>query len=239
MEASQTRDDPTSTSPSAAFFNKREDINKAVNFSCARIKTAMKHKLQNRLKHSKLGFSILGFSILALFVILNTSSAADLPASEKAPLLKAGEVVPAQLLSGKNYTIAPEVSMEGYLGNFTLNTEFGPLKVRGTELLQIRISEIPAMEKLNEISKTEVFAKAAANAAASQLKSLKKVEEDPVGTVKGIPSGLGRFFKKVQKTASKGVEAIKDSGTYIFELNRISAVIFYFQLSCLRIDFQF
>jgi hypothetical protein len=113
-------------------------------------------------------------------------------------------------LKGAEYTIEPNVPTDGYFGQFVINTQWGSLPVHGVELLKIRISELPALQELKDISKTEVFAKAAATAATKPIKSLQNVAEDPVGTVKGIPSGVGRFFKRTAKAVGKGVDAIKD-----------------------------
>jgi hypothetical protein len=134
-----------------------------------------------------------------------------LPPIEKPAIIKTSDLIPADLEKGPGYTVDPLVSTEGYLGNFTMNTSFGAMKIRGINLLKIRVSEVPAMQELENVSKTEVFAKSMANAAVKPLKSIQKAAENPVETVKGIPSGFGRFFKKTAKAIEKGVDAAKNS----------------------------
>jgi hypothetical protein len=158
-------------------------------------------------KNRKL-IKVLGLIFLGLF--LCNANPAALPSLEKPPIVKASELVSSEILQGTDYTIEPNVNIEGYFGKFVLNTQWGAQEVRGAELLKLRISELPAIKELKDISKTEVFAKSAAAAAAKPIKSLKNVAEDPAGTVKGIPSGVGRFFKRTAKAVEKGVDAVKD-----------------------------
>ncbi len=148
--------------------------------------------------------------LLFLSLFLFNAKPADVPAPQKPLIVKASDLLPAELLKGTDYTIEPTVPTEGYFGKFVINTQWGPLPVNGVELLKVRISELPALQQLKEISKTEVFAKAAAAAAVKPIKSLQKVAEDPEGTVKGIPSGVGRFFKRTKKAVEKGVDSVKD-----------------------------
>lgn len=153
---------------------------------------------------------IRSLALICLSLFFFNAKPTDLPAVEKPPVVKAIDLTPAELLKGADYTIEPNVPTDGYFGQFVINTQWGSLPVHGVELLKIRISELPALQELKDISKTEVFAKAAATAATKPIKSLQNVAEDPVGTVKGIPSGVGRFFKRTAKAVGKGVDAIKD-----------------------------
>ncbi|HSE41382.1 MAG TPA: hypothetical protein VLH08_11520, partial [Acidobacteriota bacterium] len=156
----------------------------------------------------KKALNLLAILFLAVFFV--NAKPATLPDLEKPATIEASTLLPAELLKGPAYTVDPNVTTDGYFGNFVLNMQAGQLNVRGSELLKVRISEIPAIEKLEEVSKTEVFAKSAAKAATKPIKSLQKAAEDPKETVKGIPSGVGRFFKRTAKAVEKGVDAVKD-----------------------------
>lgn len=149
--------------------------------------------------------------MILLLLTAGFAVAGEMPAPEKPPVLPSKDLLPAALLSGGGYTVGADAPITEYLGNFTLNTASGALQVHGVQLLKVRVSEVPALSKLDEISKTEVFAKAAVQAAASPLRSLKNVAENPVETVKGVPSGVGRFFKRAAKSVEKGVNAAKSS----------------------------
>jgi hypothetical protein len=153
---------------------------------------------------------IRALALICLSLFLCNATPAGLPALEKPPIVKASDLLPAELLKGTDYTIEQNVPTDGYFGKFVINSQWGPLPVSGVELLKVRISELPALQQLKEISKTEVFAKAAATAAVKPIKSLQNAAEDPVGTVKGIPSGVGRFFKRTAKAVEKGVDSIKN-----------------------------
>lgn len=152
-----------------------------------------------------------GLTIFMIFAFIE-ARAGNLPSPELPPVVHAQDLLPEKLLKGEGYSIGADVPTEGYLGHFTLNTQSGVLQVHGTDLLKVRIREVSAMAKLDEVSKTDVFAKAAVQAAASPLRSLKNVAENPVETVKGIPSGATRFFKKTAKMVQKTGDAVTNSG---------------------------
>lgn len=150
--------------------------------------------------------------LIAVFSLEFAQSANVVPAVETPPVLKASELIDPKLLTGPDYQVQDEVTTDGYLAHFVLKTTFGSLDLTSVDLLMVRISEVPAMKQLDEMSSSEVFTKAAAAAAQSSFNSLKTAAQNPVDTVKGIPSGVGRFFKKAANSVQKGVDAAKDSG---------------------------
>jgi hypothetical protein len=73
----------------------------------------------------------------------------------------------------------------------------GVFQANSTEMLKIRIAEIPAIQELTKTSKTKVFAQSLATNAARPVAAAGQMVMHPVAIVKGLPAGVGRFFGRV------------------------------------------
>ncbi len=135
---------------------------------------------------------------------------ADDRAYENAEDLSAADILPRDLLKGEHHTVDDRVRNDGYLNYYTIKSDYGAFEADSTAMLKIRISEVNALAELDELSQTEVFIKAAADAGIGQLKSIKQFATDPVDTVVGIPRGIGRMFKRYLGQAGEAVDATKE-----------------------------
>ena len=155
--------------------------------------------------------------LLAAGISLATSPVAGDPpvGYETPPTLSASEVLPPELREGPHHRIADEVTNDGYLNTYTIESDFGTFTARGDDLLRVRIDELQALATLSEVSKTEAFAKALAGAAMKPVETVTNVVTQPVETVKGIPSGVSRYFKrtsrKIKKTAKQVEEKLDEA----------------------------
>ena len=127
-------------------------------------------------------------------------------AFEAPPVLRAADLVPAELLSGPGFEVDAQVPVKGFLGYFTLRADVGTFEVHGVDLLRVRVAELHALRKLDETSNSATFAKAAAGAAARPVEAAANIVMNPVETAKGIPDGVGRFFDRV-KLGAKSLES--------------------------------
>jgi hypothetical protein len=123
---------------------------------------------------------------------------------EKPPVLNVTQLVPAKLLPGKGFRVKEQVPTDGIMGTYTLiadketfSEDAGSYQLRSREMLELRLAEIPAIIKLNETSKTGTFVKAMATTAAEPLQSAGHMVMNPIDTVTGMPSGVGRLFDRV------------------------------------------
>jgi hypothetical protein len=112
-------------------------------------------------------------------------------------MLKASEVIPKDWLKGPNYTIKEAISNDGVVSTYELDTSYGPVKVESTVLLLKRIGELRALQKMEQLQGTDLFANAAKGAATGPLTTAKGLVEDPAGTVSAVGSGIGKFFGRV------------------------------------------
>jgi hypothetical protein len=77
-------------------------------------------------------------------------------------------------------------------------------------MLGIRVAEVYAIARLDDVSRTDVFATAFKESAKGKYDAVRRAAEDPVDTARRVPAGVGRFFKKAFRTAKKGVETVGD-----------------------------
>ena len=89
---------------------------------------------------------------------------------ETPPVLPATELAPPYLLQGPTFTVDPQVPIVGMLGHFTMRADVGTFEAHGREMLRIRVGEIRAIAQLDQMSKSDVFLQAAANAVAPRVR---------------------------------------------------------------------
>ena len=122
---------------------------------------------------------------------------------QKAPIiLRAPNVLPKEILSGRNYTIKETVKSDGFINVYEIKTPYGVLKVESTALLLKRVAELRALSKIEELKGTNVYLEAAKGAALGPVKTAEGLVTDPVGTVTGVVSGIGNFFGKVSDSVT-------------------------------------
>lgn len=148
--------------------------------------------------------------LFLVVLLLVQGAVADTRAYEDAADLDASSILPTDLFDGEHHTVASRVRNDGYLNYYVIKSDYGEFDVTSTAMLKVRIGEINALAELEELSKTEVFAKAMADAGMKQIKSLQQFATHPVETVKGIPSGVGRMFKRFTRQAGEAVDATKE-----------------------------
>ncbi|MFQ5974324.1 MAG: hypothetical protein ACE5Q3_18525 [Alphaproteobacteria bacterium] len=116
---------------------------------------------------------------------------------EAPPVLNAAQTVPAELRQGTAWTLSDEVISDGYVNQYVIDHEDGELVVQSEDLLAIRAHELEALAQLNEISRSQVFADAAVEAAKSPFVFAKDMVTSPVATASGVVKGTGRFVRGI------------------------------------------
>ena len=143
-------------------------------------------------------------------VWLAATTALAQPAFEAPAVLRARDLLSPTMLAGALFQVDDRVPTDGLLGHFTLRSGFGAFVTPSRELLRIRIAELPAIQHLEAQSKTDVFLRAAGNAAARPVEAVVSLVTDPVDTIQGIPQGISRFFDRVELGAQRVAQAASD-----------------------------
>ncbi|HST28404.1 MAG TPA: hypothetical protein VLK26_08570 [Rudaea sp.] len=156
------------------------------------------------------------FSILlALGAIACTAHAGE--TFEPEPVLKAPMLVQAPLLSGPDFRVVPEVAVRGYMANFLIDTKFGPFRAASVEMLAIRIGELPAMQALDQASRSGAFATALAARAKKTGSAIANVVTHPVDTITGLPRGVARYLGAQWDKWSGRAQSVSDRSQREFE----------------------
>ncbi len=83
---------------------------------------------------------------------------------EPAATFRASQILPASLVKGPHHTVLEEVKADGYYQEFHIQSDFGAMEAEGRTVLRTRLTEVDALARLSEVSKTETFARAAGGA---------------------------------------------------------------------------
>lgn len=127
---------------------------------------------------------------------------------EPVPALAAADIAPAALVRGPKHQVGPTAKGDGFLVAFELKSDFGTWDAVDREMLDVRVREVYVLDRLSEVSQSEVFAAAFAKAAEQKVKAVANVVKDPVGTAKAIPGGLARFARGVGRSATGAVDKV-------------------------------
>lgn len=115
-----------------------------------------------------------------LMMVLTLTWAGTTEAFQKTPVtLRASEILPKNLLSGPNFKVKEAVKNDGLVNTYELETNYGPLRVESTALLLIRINELKALHKMEQLKGTDVYSKALLAAGSSPLRTAKGLVTDP------------------------------------------------------------
>ncbi|MGI9533938.1 MAG: hypothetical protein ACR2NW_03215 [Thermodesulfobacteriota bacterium] len=147
---------------------------------------------------------------LIVFILLLPLNVLAAGGYEKIHQLKANEQLPAKILKTDYYQIDPIVKSNGFLNIYTIKSEFGDYQVTGNLSLLALLRELYALQELKNLSKTKVFAEAAANSATGSVEAMFHIATNPVSTVKGIPGGVSRLFKRTKDIAGAVYDGGKD-----------------------------
>jgi hypothetical protein len=138
---------------------------------------------------------------------------------EEAPIINASQLLPVSALSGNGFYVQQQVPTNGAMGQYTIvadpsvfQNDAGTYEVESLDLLKIRLTEMPAIAYLTNVSQTGVFANALAQSALRPVAATANMVMHPMDTVTGLPSGIGSFFDRV----SLGVGQIASSASNSF-----------------------
>jgi hypothetical protein len=123
---------------------------------------------------------------------------------EPPAVIDASQLLPVAALSGPGFYVQQQVPTNGAMGQYTIvadqsvfHADAGTYQIESLDLLRIRLSEIPAIAQLENMSQTGAFAKEVATSAARPIEDAAHMVTHPMDTVTGLPSGVGEFFNRV------------------------------------------
>jgi len=156
--------------------------------------------------------AVLGAGLVAALLWTTPSAVAQrTPAFESAPTLAGAELAPAALLQGPLHKVAEPVHLEGFLGRFVIESQFGTFSVRGVSMLAVRVNELRAIQALQEVQRTQAFQDSLVRAAQAPVQLVQSAVTNPIGTVENIGQGFGSVLSRVGFMARSGAQTLVDS----------------------------
>jgi hypothetical protein len=131
---------------------------------------------------------------------------------EAEPVLNAKDLATPDLLRGPHFTVDPKVPVKGFLERFTIRSTYGTFEANGLRMLPIRVNEVEAIARLDDLSKTKEFADAAGRAIARPVTSTVNMLVHPVETITGFPDGVGRLFDRIELGSERVYQAATAPG---------------------------
>ena len=151
----------------------------------------------------------LGSATLAVWsaVLLGTVAPSAGAQFETPSVLKASQILPAELRSGPNHEVDEQVLNDGYLNHYTIQSRFGTLEATSTFLLHKRVGEFNAMAKMEQMEETKVFTEAVTEKAGDVARGAKNLVTDPVDTASGAVSGVGKLLDRASEAVTGGARS--------------------------------
>ena len=119
---------------------------------------------------------------------------------EGAPTFSAAQAIQGIPLHGADYSIGDRVQVENFQYVFNVNTKWGPFRVKGSDLLRVRLREVTATEKLEGVNGAETAVKSAGRTALAPLNTAKDLVTQPAQTIGDTVRGVGHIFGTARAT---------------------------------------
>jgi len=119
---------------------------------------------------------------------------------EGAPTFSAAQAIQGIPLHGADYSIGDRVQVENFQYVFNVNTKWGPFRVKGSDLLRVRLREVTATEKLERVNGAETAVKSAGRTALAPLNTAKDLVTQPAQTIGDTVRGVGHIFGTAKAT---------------------------------------
>ena len=156
-------------------------------------------------------------ALLAIFLMISSTAIAA-SEYEKPPVLKASQILPADLFSGPHHRLDNKVRNDGVINTYTMRSTFGQFKVTSTALLRIRVHELKAIAAMEAVKGTDEYSQSAKEAGDDIVEGGKALITKPTATVKGAVTGVGKLFERAH-------ESLFESQPSKYEDSRTKALI--------------
>jgi hypothetical protein len=113
------------------------------------------------------------------------------------------------MVSGPNFHVVEPVEVDGLMHHYVIESHFGTFPAYGQTALKIRLREVAALTQISKTTDIDVVTKSVSRHVQTDAKTLGQVVTNPVGTVTGIPKGIGHLFSGYKAQANELSEKSK------------------------------
>ena len=150
---------------------------------------------------------------LALFSALALATGLAFAQNPGAITMPGAELAKPALLKGPLHTVAEPVKVDEHFGRFVIESKFGKFSVIGEKMLEVRVSELQAIEELQKVQQDSAFTDALTKTAKGVGKFAESVVTEPAKTVENIGKGIGTVFGRVGYLAHSGSNYVSDQAS--------------------------
>jgi hypothetical protein len=126
--------------------------------------------------------------------------------NEVPPVLRASEILKPEFLAGPRHRVREAVPTSSGANRYVINSDYGTFEADGNHLLEERVAEIAAIEKLKQIERSDEYAKALERAAKSPFVFAENLVKDPAKTVSDVPKGALKLIGRIGEGVKTAVE---------------------------------
>jgi hypothetical protein len=159
---------------------------------------ALNQSATHRAFNPRAGLTLAGAtaSILGCLLLATVATPGIAQPYEQPPRLRAGDVLPANLVQGPDFRFRDEVVNDGVLNIFTLDSTFGTFQATTNAKARDRVAEVHALRQMETIRQSDTFVQALKQSGRGTINTVTGVVTDPIGTVSGAISGVGKAFAR-------------------------------------------
>ena len=148
--------------------------------------------------------------LLTSLALITAPPASSEDGFETATVLYSEDVLTDELVESPHHRVGRLILNDGYMNHYQVEFDFGEMVAHGTLDLQIYIREFEAIDTLSDLSRTEVFIDAMKQSAVKPYEAAQRVIRNPVGTLKGVPDGVARLFRRTARTIEDASDKAKE-----------------------------
>jgi hypothetical protein len=117
--------------------------------------------------------------------------------------------LPPELAAGPNFHVKDPVQSDGLMHHYLIDSSFGEFPAYGQEALKIRVREMAALTELSKKTDIGVATKTVQQSVENEAKTVRKAVTNPIGTITGIPKGIGHLFGGYKAEAGEYADEAK------------------------------
>ncbi|MGE0660424.1 MAG: hypothetical protein AB7O63_13070 [Reyranellaceae bacterium] len=131
---------------------------------------------------------------------------------EKAAPLAASKILPPNLRQGPDFKVREQVSNDGLINTYVVESKFGTFTAVTTAKLRQRVGEVVALRHMESIRRSDLFAKAIGGSVRSTVGAVENTVRDPIGTVSNVFSGVGKAFSRTNESLFGSAKSDAEDG---------------------------
>jgi hypothetical protein len=143
---------------------------------------------------TEIGRFPLGAAATAFSLALSSAGTGFAEDFEQPPSFSAAQVLSPNLLHSRYYRLDEHVGLENSQYVFRMHTVWGPLVIRGSDLLRVRAREMAATAKLERVSGPETATMSVVSTALKPVETAKDLITTPIQTIGDTVRGAGHIF---------------------------------------------